>query len=56
MTRLIDLKWLHWLSFPKILWFWLAEPEDVDRLGGAALATHVGMGIILAVLATECFS
>lgn len=52
MTRRTTLKWLHWLSTGMILWFWLVEPEDVERMGGAALATHAGMGTLLAVLAT----
>ena len=44
------LKWLHWLSFFLILWFFVIEPEDLDRLGGAALATHAGMGVLLALV------
>lgn len=51
MTRRTTLKWLHWLSFFLIIWFWLVEPEDVERLGSAALATHAGKGTLLAVLA-----
>ncbi|MEL6451936.1 MAG: cytochrome b/b6 domain-containing protein [Pseudomonadota bacterium] len=50
MTRRTALKWLHWLCFGLILWFWAVEPQDVARLGGAALATHAGMGTLLAVL------
>lgn len=49
-TRRNVLKWLHWLSAALILWFYLVEPEDVEKLGAAALATHAGMGVILAVL------
>ncbi|WP_415402288.1 cytochrome b/b6 domain-containing protein [Tateyamaria sp. SN3-11] len=56
MTRRTTLKWLHWLSFALILWFWLVEPEDVARLGGAALATHAGMGTILALLSGAWFA
>lgn len=55
MTRRTVLKWLHWLSFALIAWFWLVEPEDVERLGAAALATHAGMGTILAVLTMAWF-
>ena len=56
MTRRATLKWLHWLSFGLILYFFFVEPEDVDRLGAAALATHAGMGTILAVIATAWFA
>lgn len=52
MTRRTTLKWLHWLSFGLILWFWFVEPQNVERLGGAALATHAGMGVVLALLVT----
>lgn len=52
MTRRATLKWLHWLSFALILWFWAVEPDDVERLGGAALATHAGMGMVLGTLAS----
>ena len=55
MTLRTVLKWLHWLSFALIAWFWLVEPEDVERLGAAALATHAGMGTILAVLTMAWF-
>ena len=50
MTRRTTLKWLHWLSSAKIFRFFLVEPDDVERLGGAALATHAGMGTLLAIL------
>ncbi len=56
MNRRTTLKWLHWLSSGLILWFWLVEPEDVDRLGGAALALHAGMGSLLALLAAAWFA
>ncbi|WP_234417105.1 cytochrome b [Loktanella sp. Alg231-35] len=48
--RRIALKWLHWGSFFLIAYFFFAEPEDVDRLGAAALATHAGVGILLALV------
>lgn len=44
------LKWLHWLTALLILWFFLVEPEDVDRLGALALATHAGMGVLLGLV------
>ena len=50
MTRRRVLKALHWVSFGLILWFWLVEPEDVERLGAAALATHAGMDVVLAIV------
>ena len=49
------LKWVHWLSFGLILYFFIVEPEDVEKLGAAALATHAGMGTILAVLSAVWF-
>ena len=52
MTRRTTLKWLHWLSSAMIFWFFLVEPDDVERLGGAALATHAGMGTLLAIQVT----
>jgi len=48
MTHRTHLKWLHWLSFFIILWFWAVEPESVQSLGGAALGIHAGMGVVLA--------
>lgn len=44
------LKWLHWLSAGFILYFFLVEPEDVEELGAVALATHSGIGALLAVV------
>jgi len=55
-TRRSAIKWLHWLSFFIILWFFFVEPEDVERLGAGALATHAGMGIILAIVTAIWFS
>jgi len=49
------LKWLHWVSFGLILYFFFVEPEDVQRLGAVALATHAGMGAILGLLVTIWF-
>ena len=49
------LKVLHWTVFPLLLYFFFVEPEHVSRLPDAAsktaaLATHAGMGLILAGL------
>ena len=47
-------KWLHWLAFALILWFFAVEPEVSERASPAAqsmqLATHAGMGMLLAVV------
>jgi cytochrome b561 len=51
MTRRTLIKWLHWLSAFLILYFFLVEPEDVERMGAVALATHSGVGMVLAVVA-----
>jgi len=56
ISRRTAIKWLHWLSLFLILWFFLVEPEDVRDLGAAALATHAGMGVILALLTTAWFT
>ena len=56
MTRRTTLKWLHWLSFGLIVYFFFVEPEDVDRLGAAALATHAGMGTLLGILVAIWFA
>jgi cytochrome b561 len=42
------LKWLHWASFFLIAYFFFVEPEDVENLGALALATHAGVGVLLA--------
>lgn len=55
MTRRKTLKWLHWLSFGLIVYFFFVEPENVDRLGAAALATHSGIGALLGILVTLWF-
>lgn len=49
------LKVLHWTVFPLLLYFFFVEPEHVSRLPDAAsktaaLATHAGIGLILAGL------
>lgn len=50
MTRRTAIKWLHWLSLGLILYFFAVEPEDVERLGAAALATHAGVGAIFGLV------
>lgn len=55
VTRRTAIKWLHWLSSALILYFFLVEPEEVERLGGAALATHAGMGVILGLVVALWF-
>jgi cytochrome b561 len=52
MQRRTFLKYLHWGSFFLIAYFFLVEPEDVSDLGAAALATHAGAGIMLALVVT----
>ena len=50
MNRRGTIKWLHWLSLAMILYFYAVEPEDVERLGNAALATHAGVGALFALV------
>ena len=50
MNRRTAIKWLHWSSFFLIAYFFFVEPENVRRLGAAALATHAGVGVILAIV------
>ncbi|WP_371168378.1 cytochrome b [Aliiroseovarius sp. 2305UL8-7] len=51
MNRRTMIKWLHWLAFGLILYFFIVEPEGVRGSPGLGLATHSGMGIILALVA-----
>ncbi|WP_282181448.1 cytochrome b [Aliiroseovarius marinus] len=51
MTRRTTIKWLHWLAFGLILYFFLVEPEEIRGNPGLGLATHSGMGILLALVA-----
>ena len=55
INRRSAIKWLHWLSLAIIIWFFFVEPENVQRLGALALATHAGMGIILGLLVGAWF-
>ena len=50
ITRRTAVKWLHWSSFGLMAYFFFVEPENVRTLGGAALATHAGMGTILGLI------
>ena len=56
MKRRTMIKWLHWTSLFLILYFWAVEPEDVEKLGAAALATHAGVGSILAMIVFVWFA
>lgn len=51
MTRRTALKWLHWLSFVLILYFFAVEPDESKTDPGGALSTHAGVGLMLAVVA-----
>ncbi len=44
------LKWLHWLSFFLLGYFFLVEPEENRGDPGGALSTHSGMGALLAIV------
>lgn len=50
MTKRVFLKWLHWLSFALILYFFLVEPDESRVDPGGALSTHAGMGILLGIV------
>ena len=56
MIRRTAIKWLHWLSLGLILYFFAVEPEDVERLGNAALATHAGIGALFALVVLVWFA
>jgi cytochrome b561 len=56
MKRRTMIKWLHWSSLFLILYFWAVEPEDVERLGAAALATHAGVGTVFATVVLVWFA
>ncbi|SPF79915.1 cytochrome b [Pseudoprimorskyibacter insulae] len=55
MTRRTAIKTLHWTCAFLILYFFLVEPEDVRNLGAAALATHAGVGLLLAIASVVWF-
>ncbi len=50
MNRRTALKWLHWLSLGLILYFFLVEPDENRANPGLALATHAGIGLLLALV------
>ncbi len=54
MTKRVLVKWLHWVAFGLMLYFFFVEPEVSDG-GGAArsgqLSTHAGMGMLLGLVA-----
>jgi len=49
-SRRTALKWLHWVGFCLILYFYLVEPDENDADPGGALSTHAGVGALLALL------
>lgn len=52
MTKRTLVKWLHWLAFGLMLYFFFVEPE-VEGTGAARgdmLSTHAGMGMLLGVV------
>jgi cytochrome b561 len=58
MTKRTIVKWLHWLAFFLILYFFFAEPEVEDGpllQRSDELSTHAGMGMVLAVVAAVWF-
>ena len=56
MTRRTVLKWLHWLSFGLILYFFLVEPDESRTDPGGALSTHAGVGLTLAIVTAIWFA
>lgn len=50
------LKWVHWLSLALITYFFLIEPEENRADPGAALSTHAGIGLALAVITLLWFA
>lgn len=56
MTRRSIIKWLHWLSFGLITYFFLVEPGESRTDPGGALSTHAGFGLMLAVVTAIWFA
>ena len=55
--RTTALKWLHWGSLFLMLYFFFVEPEDVERLGAAALGNPRGRWLhVLAVVVVLWFA
>lgn len=55
MKRRTVLKWLHWVALGLLLYFFFVEPDEPNRAAPMAaktdaLATHAGIGLLLAVL------
>lgn len=50
MSQRTLVKWLHWLCFGVILYFFAVEPEDIPSDPAAGLSLHAGMGLILAIV------
>lgn len=50
MSRRTVLKWVHWLSFALILYFFIVEPDENRADPGGALSTHAGVGLVLALV------
>ena len=49
------LKWLHWVGFGLLLYFFFVEPDETNRAAPDAaktdaLSTHAGVGVLLAIL------
>ena len=57
-TRTV-VKWLHWLSFALIMYFFIDEPDiggpGLGDARGPALDLHAGFGLILGILTTFWF-
>lgn len=56
MTRRTAIKWLHWISFGLIVWFYIFEPPKSFSDPGGILSTHAGMGVILGIAVVIWFS
>lgn len=50
MNRRALIKWLHWLSFALLIYFFAVEPEEDMADAGAALSPHAGAGLLLAIV------
>lgn len=54
MKKRTLVKWLHWLAFALMLYFFFVEPEVPRRAEMAAksdsLSTHAGMGMLLGIV------
>lgn len=54
MTKRILVKWLHWLAFALMLYFFFVEPEvggpGLGDLRSDQLSTHAGVGMLLGIV------